>query len=167
MISAVTTLKTTVTITAPCTEVFAAFTDIPASADRIDAITRIEMLTDGLIGAGTRWRETRSLYGREATEVLTITDFQPPDRFVVTAETHGMRYDTIFRFHPCPCDPRDDPATKVDMTFQATPLTRAAKLLAILMRPLSRAMAKECARDLDDMKRAIEADRMITAPASA
>lgn len=155
MAFAASTFTTTVTIAAPQRAVFAAFTDIPGSADAIEAITRIEPLTDGPVGTGTRWRETRRLFGREATEVLTIAAFDPPNHYTVTAENNGTRYETRFSFQTTETD--EGAATIVTMTFNATPLTRTTRLLAFLMKPMMRRLAEHCAQDLADLKAAIEA----------
>jgi large subunit ribosomal protein L30 len=49
-------------------------------------------------GKGTRWRETRNIYGKEAIEEMEITDFQPNKRYTVEANTHGTLYITVFKF---------------------------------------------------------------------
>ena len=54
----------------PVDRVFEVFSDIPRSHEMVDQIVRIEMLTDGPVGVGTRWRETRMMFKREATEEL-------------------------------------------------------------------------------------------------
>lgn len=164
-----TEIRTSVRIQAPQATVFEVFTDIPGSAERISAITQVELLTDGLTGVGTRWRETRVLYGRTATEVLTIAAYDPPRSYTVTAESHGARYETRFTFTSA--DPAaaglGGPATDVEMVFSAIPLTRTAKLLAFLTRPMIRAMAKLCAKDLEELKTAIEARQGVTASQGA
>ena len=46
------------TIDAEPAEVFDRITDLHNAAERIEAITHLEVLTEGPIGAGTRFRET-------------------------------------------------------------------------------------------------------------
>ena len=53
---------------------------------------------DEAIGAGTRFRETRVLYGREATEEIEVTAFEEPDRYVAETLFHGTRFTSEFRF---------------------------------------------------------------------
>ncbi len=50
--------------------VFATITDIPNTPTVISAIASVALLTDGPVGPGTRWRETRRLLGHAATETL-------------------------------------------------------------------------------------------------
>ena len=55
-------------VTRPVEDVFAVFTDLHRAAERIRGIERLEVLTDGPVGKGTRFRETRIMFRREATE---------------------------------------------------------------------------------------------------
>jgi hypothetical protein len=48
------------------------------------------------------------------------------------------------------------------MTFQGTPVTLMARVMSVLMRPMMKSVVKACAKDLDDIKAAVE-----RAPASA
>lgn len=68
-----TPIRMSTTIQAPPERAFAAFADFPHAARSVSGIERIEMLTDGPVGAGTRFRETRIMFGREATEEMKVT----------------------------------------------------------------------------------------------
>ena len=57
-------------IEAPVSTVFALATDLDGWAGRIKAITRIEKLTPGPVRVGTRFKETRKMFGKEATETM-------------------------------------------------------------------------------------------------
>ena len=86
------------TIARPIEEVFAAATDFAGSVERIGGIEKVEMLSEGPVGLGTRFRETRTMFGREATEEMEVVEFEPPRRYVLGAESHGSRYRTEIRF---------------------------------------------------------------------
>jgi uncharacterized protein YndB with AHSA1/START domain len=62
---------------APLDKVFAAVTDIPAAEKWMPNLVRMEMLTDGPYGVGTKWRETRKMFGKEAAEVFEVTGLAP------------------------------------------------------------------------------------------
>lgn len=64
-------------IKAPREQVFAAFTDLPNLADKVTAITEIEMLTSGPVGVGTKFKETRIMFGKESSEVRKSPAFPP------------------------------------------------------------------------------------------
>lgn len=59
-------------------KVFAAITDLHAGGRWLPGCTKLEVLTSGPYAAGTRWRETRKIYGREATEEFEVTKIEPP-----------------------------------------------------------------------------------------
>jgi carbon monoxide dehydrogenase subunit G len=143
------TIKTR--IQAPPAKVFALATDLRNAAGRIKAIQKLEVLTEGPIARGTRFRETRVMFGRPATEEMTITEFEPPARYALGAESCGCRYRTEFRFTP------ESGGTEVEMSFAAQPLTFFAKAMSLLMRPLLKSLTKACARDLNDLKVVAEA----------
>jgi uncharacterized protein YndB with AHSA1/START domain len=137
-------------VAAPPEVVFARATDFRRAPEFVSAIVKMEILTSGPVGAGTRFRETRMMFGREATEDMTVTAFEPPKRYTLSAESHGSRYHTELSFVP------DGQGTRMTMTFQGTPVTLMARVMSVLMRPMMKSVAKACAKDLDDIKTAIE-----------
>jgi len=137
-------------IAAPPARVFAAASDFASAAQRIAGILRVEMLTPGPVAAGTRFRETRKMLGKEASEEMTVAEFEPPRRYVLLAESHGSRYRSELRFEP------QGAGTDVVMTFRGEPLTVFARAMAVLMKPMIKSIGKLCAKDLADLKRSIE-----------
>ena len=137
-------------IEAPPEKVFEQATDIPKWPEQMEGIVRVEMLTDGPIGMGTKFRETRVMFKREATEEMEVTGFNPPHSYAVGAESHGCRYHTEFTFKP------NGGGTDVEMVFEATPLTVLAKTMSAMMKPMLGKMAEICGKDLDDLKASIE-----------
>jgi hypothetical protein len=90
------------------------------------------------------------MFGKEASEEMTVAEFEPPRRYVLLAESHGSRYRSELRFEP------QGSGTEVVMTFRGEPLTFVAKVMYVLMKPMIKSMAKLCAKDLADLKRSIE-----------
>ncbi|MBK8178639.1 MAG: SRPBCC family protein [Planctomycetes bacterium] len=129
---------------------FALASDLRGAPSRIPAIVRLEVLTDGPIGVGTRFRETRRMFGREATEEMEVTSFDPPRSYAVGCESCGARYRSEFRFTP------QDGGTEIRMEFAAEPLTAMAKVMGFLMRPMMKKMVQTCAKDLDHLADALE-----------
>lgn len=148
-------------IAAPPDVVFARASDFRRAPETVTAITRMEILTSGPVGVGMRFRETRVLFGREATEEMTITAFEPPRRYTLSAESHGSRYHTELSFAP------DGQGTRMTMTFQGTPVTLMARIMSVLMKPMMKTVMKACAKDLDDIKAAAERDHGAAVSASA
>lgn len=137
-------------INAPPDTVYETALDIPAWPQIISAITKIEMLSDGPVAVGTSFRETRVMFGREATEDMTISTLEPPRRFVFTAENHGTSYVVEHLLAP------ENGGTRFSVAFSG----KANSFLARVMLPLGLLMAgtvkKQLAGDLEDLKRAIE-----------
>jgi len=138
-------------IAAPPERVFELAADFRGAPERLSGVTKMEILTDGPIGVGTRVRETRVMFKREATEEMVITAFDPPRSYTVEAESHGSHYDSVLTVEP------NGSGSTVKMVFEATPLTFMGKLMSFLMRPMIKSMAKLIDRDLEDIKTAAEA----------
>lgn len=137
-------------IARPPAEVFAAAADFAGAPARITGIRSVEMLTDGPVGVGTRFRETRIMFGREAKETMEVTVFEPGHRYVLEAESHGCRYVSEIKVEPAGA------GSRWTMSFRGEPRTLTAKIVGFLMRPLARVMVNACAKDADDLKRSLE-----------
>jgi hypothetical protein len=139
----------TKTYPVPVPETFAAFADVASAPDRIPAIKKVELLTPGPVGLGTKFKETRVVFKREATETFEFTAFEPDRRQELVALSCGAEYRTAFAFAV------HGAGTRVDVTFNL----RAVSLYAKLFSPLSwlmMGMIKKCvAQDLDDLGRAL------------
>ncbi len=139
------------TVNAPIAQVFARFTDLTNAPNMIPAIKKVEILTPGSIGAGTRFRETRVMFGREGAVTMEITAFDPPRSYCVEADSGGSHFATTFTF-----EPTGGSATRVAMHFGC----RAESLMAKLLIPLSLLMMgfmrKALGADMDSMKAAAE-----------
>ena len=74
------TIENTVIINRPIDEVFAFVTD-PATTPQWQAnLVRSEILSDGLMGVGTRIKETRRLGKSENQAIWEITEYEVPTR---------------------------------------------------------------------------------------
>lgn len=137
-------------IAAPPEIVFARAADFEHAAEHIGGIVKIEMLTDGPIGVGTRFKETRVMFGKEHAEEMELIDFDPPRRYALEAHGCGCRYHTEFRFTP------KGGGTEIEFTFDAMPLTFFAKVMSFMMRFMMKSCVKMVEQDLADLKSAIE-----------
>ena len=80
--------------------VWAIITDLDRYADVAD-IVALERLDDGAgFGVGTKWRETRRMFGREATEDMWVTEIDAGRKYVVEAESHGAHYRSVLEVSP-------------------------------------------------------------------
>lgn len=77
-------------------EVFAFATNFDNSTKVMPNVVKIEKLTEGPVGVGTQFKETREIRGKEASAVIEIVDFQPNDRYSVKSELEGL--ETIYHY---------------------------------------------------------------------
>lgn len=72
--------RTSQRVSAPPQTVAAAIADIDEYGLWMPNLVRIERLTEENFGVGTRWRETRRMFGREATEEFEVRVWEPGER---------------------------------------------------------------------------------------
>lgn len=135
-------------------EVWAVLTDIEGSVEQLSAVTAVERLDDGEgFGPGTRWRETREMFGREASEVMEVTAVDEGRSYTVEADSRGTHYTSV-----CAVEPHGT-GSRISMTF-VTEQTggRFGKLLAHTVgKAFEGASRKALQQDLDDIAAAAEA----------
>lgn len=121
--------------------------------DVIEAIDSVERLDDGEeFGLGTTWRETRTMFGRKATEDMEVTEFEDGRRYATAAESHGSKY-----FSEITVEPIDD-GCGITMGFRGEPQSTLAKVIDVTVgRLFMGATRKALARDLADIGAAAEA----------
>ncbi len=143
--------NTSIRVEAPQDIVWEYFANLEKAEERIEAIKRLEILTDGPVGEGTRWRETRVMFKKEATEEMWITSWDPPAGYTVSAASCGMEYSSAFRLRP------DGSATVVEFEMDAIPKTLGAKLFSPLAKLMFGPMMRRCIqKDFGDLKRLAE-----------
>lgn len=149
-------------VAAPQGVLFDTMTDLDNADERIEGIQSVDILTEGPIGVGTRWIETRVLFGKEATETMWITEFEPPSHYVVEAESHGTRYRTTLR-----AIAEGEHASRIELEFVGTPISRLAKLMTPLGFLLMGTVRKCFESDLADIAKAAEASAADASEAAA
>jgi carbon monoxide dehydrogenase subunit G len=137
-------------VAAPPERVFAVLVDLDGAPGRIRGIKRIEKLVDGPTRVGTRWKETRVMFGREATEEMRVTALEPPRRMELDAESCGCRYTSAFELAP------EGGGTRLTFRFHAQPVSLAAKLMSPLAGLMSGTMRRCIEQDVEDIARAAE-----------
>ena len=137
-------------VAAPVDAVFAVFTDLEQLAGRVKTIQRIEKLTPGLVGLGTRFREMRVVFKREATEEFEFTAFLPNRNYTLEGDSCGAHYTAAYRFEPT------SSGTQVTLDFSWQARSLKARLLAPLGWLMKGTMRKRLQQDLQEMKVAAE-----------
>lgn len=141
-----------VAIDGPKEAVWSVISDIENAAERISAIESIEILNRpdaGLIGL--KWRETRTMFGKTATEEMWITEAVENQFYKTGAESHGFAYVSTMSVSA------QDGGTCLTMTHESKPQGLLAKVLAIPMGFVFKGMMRKCIlQDLNDVKAAVE-----------
>jgi carbon monoxide dehydrogenase subunit G len=139
-----------VSINATPQAVFAACTDFANAPERVKGIVRVEMLTDGPVGLGTKFKETRIMFKREATETMEVTAYEPPHRVQLSANSCGAEFHSEFKITP------EGNGSRVDVTMTTKPLSLFAKLMSPLSFLMVGTMKKCLQDDLEDIKSYLE-----------
>lgn len=144
-------MSVAIRIDAPTELVFAVLADVPRWPEHIEAITKVEMLTDGPVAPGTRFRETRLMFGREATEVMQVAELVAPSSLVLTAHNHGTAYRVTHFLE------REGAGTRLTLNFAGRPQTLLARLLAPIGYLMTKTVKRQIEADLASLKHVIEA----------
>lgn len=142
------TISVTRHVNASPEKVWAVITDIPGSADTLSGVNRIEMLSDGPYGEGTRWKETRTMMGRSETVEMWVSQADPPRTTTVKALQGKADYTSRMTLTG------RDGGTDLTMTFGAEMVnpSRAAKIAMALFGKLGPlATRKALTKDLAEI----------------
>ena len=138
-------------VAAPVDMVFDIATDIEHAAEHIRGIDKIERLTPGPVGVGTQWRETRTMMGRQDTEMLEVIAFDRPHSYTIGCDSCGAYFKSTFRFTPI--------GNETDVTLEVDLEARSvfARLMAPIGRMMFNATMRKCLEaDLEDIKQVAE-----------
>jgi uncharacterized protein YndB with AHSA1/START domain len=152
--------KVEIEIGAPPTIVYATATDVAQWPQFISGIEQVEILTAGPIQVGTRFRETRIMFGRRASEEMAVAALEPPHRFVLTAENHGTRYVATHEIVSAGA------VSRLMLTFEGKPVAMAARLFSIIGLLFMGAVTRKLEADLQQLKAEAERRLRTRAPAA-
>ena len=148
-----TTLEVAHDIKADAEAVWSIVTGMDDWVDVVEAIESVERLDDGEgFGLGTTWRETRTMFGKKATEDMEVTEFDDGRRYATAAESHGSK-----NFSEVSVEPTDG-GCRITTGFRGEPQSTLAKVMDVTVgRLFMGATRKALARDLADIGAAAEA----------
>lgn len=145
-------ISVNVNIDAPKEKVWKVITDFKNSVTNIEAITAVEILEepkDSLIGF--KWKETRNMFGKEASETMWITEAEENSYYQTRAENHGSVYISRLNVE------ENNGVTNLRMDFDGQPQSFGAKVMgAIFGLFFKGSMRKAVQRDLEDIKKVVE-----------
>ncbi len=133
-------------------KVWQVITDIENSMNTISGIDKIEILNkpkDTIIGL--KWKETRTIFGKSATETMWITEAKKNNYYKTRAQSNGAVYQTVLKLTEI------ENATVLTMEFSSEAITFKGKIMAFIFGViLKKSMKKLIEKDLIDIKSFIE-----------
>ena len=136
-------IEVTRKIRAPVEVVFDTVAYIDNFSKAVPEIVRTEILSETKSGVGTRFRETRSMRGREHSVELEVTEFEKNRMIRIVADDHGAVWDTVFSVNEV------DGVTTLALVMDARPHTLLSRLLTPMMKGMIVSALK---KDMDAVK---------------
>lgn len=143
--------STAVYIESPPAVVFEALGNLETAGQWLPNLVRLDRLTPGPTGVGTEWRETRKMFGREATEHFRVTRFERPSRIdllIDGSKGSSGRGEYAFVFEVVP----ERSGSMVETTGEI----RMPGIWALLARFMTGTFKKACHKDLEALKQHLE-----------
>ena len=140
--------------TASQASVWSVLIDLENAPDVIAGIDAVEILTsDQPFGIGTTWRETRTMFGKSATEEMRVTSVDEGRAYTVESESSGTTYTSEMRVEPT------DAGSRITMSFSGEPSGSMAKFFASTVGKLFESgTRKALEQDLADIAAAAESN---------
>lgn len=133
--------------------VFAFIADWTNWEKSISAIKKVELLTPPPMGKGTRFKETRLMWGKEATETMEITAWDPPRSHTIESDSCGARVTCTISVRPSPA------GSTLTMDVRSEAQTFFAKLFTPLGYLMMRMMKQLMKKEIEEIAAAIETRR--------
>lgn len=147
-------VSTDIYIEQPVERVWQAITDIENCQSMISGIIGLEVLyqPDNQF-VGLKWKETRLMFGKEATETMWVTDAVENKYYQTRAESHGSVYISRLSVE------NQGIGTVLTMEFTGQAQSLIMKILSLLMTPfMKKPMVNMLDQDLQDIKVYLEKD---------
>jgi carbon monoxide dehydrogenase subunit G len=140
-------------VAAPPQRVWAIVTDLARTAEVIAAITTLERTDGGSeFEVGTAWRETRVMFGREATETMAVTAIDEGRSYTVESISRGVHYTSIMKVEA------KGEGSHLAWEFGAEATSLSGKLMSVFGKLFEGTTRKALRQDLDDIAAAAEAE---------
>ncbi|QHS24366.1 polyketide cyclase / dehydrase and lipid transport [Virgibacillus sp. MSP4-1] len=125
--------------------VFESLLDLDAADHWMQGLVRMERLDDGPMKEGSEWKETRKMFGKEATEHFEVVELKEPEKIVLRCDgTKGTtgKGEFVFTYRII----STEESSEITLFGEIRGLTGLTKLFGKMM---AGSFRKACARDLD------------------
>ena len=139
-------------VAAPAERVWELITDLDRAAEVVSAIKALERLDDGSeFGVGTRWTETRKMFGRSSTEEMKVTSIDAGRSYTVETDATGAHYTSVMAVEP------KGEGSIISMSLEGEATNAVWKIAAVFGKLFEGSTRKALLRDLDEI--AAEAEK--------
>lgn len=140
-------------VAAPADVVWELITDIENCPQFISGIQSVQRLDDAEgFGVGTRWREIRAMFGKSASEEMTVTEVDPGRSYTAQAQHGKAHYTSVMSV-----EPSGDSGCVLSMHFDAEATGVLNKTLgAVVGKLMEGSTRKLMQQDLADIAEAAE-----------
>ena len=149
-------MNLSISINAAPETVFDVIADIEKSPERIEWYEHVEMLTEGPVGVGTKWRETRVMNNKKSFEDWELTAFERPSYFTAYCDSHGYDVNYTMRVQP------EGDGSKLSLDMTTNPRSLTGKLMKPWEWLMSGMMKKIVLKDLESTRAYIEGTKAST-----
>lgn len=119
-----------------------------AAKNWMQGLVRMERLDEGPMKEGSEWKETRKMFGTEATEHFEVVELRDPDKIVLRCDgTKGTTGKGEFVYTYTLNSVNNQ--TEITLNGEINGLTGFAKFFGKMM---AGTFKKACAKDLDALK---------------
>lgn len=136
----------------PQEKVYDALLDLDAAKHWMEGLVSMVRLDEGPMKVGSEWKETRKMYGKEATEYFKIVELERPNKIVLhvdgTKGTTGKgQYKYTYTLRST------GSATEVTLNGEISGLTGITKIFGRMMKNI---FAKAIAKEMETLKSYLE-----------
>ncbi|MCY4575821.1 MAG: SRPBCC family protein [Chloroflexi bacterium] len=126
-------------------KVFHALTSVDTFVDWMPNLKEVKVLSEGDIGEGTVYEETRRMFFRDATERFRISKYEPPDTLELTVDgSEGSSGSGQYTFFYRLGEDADNGGTSMSMRGEITGLNKVMEFMGRLgLRFMVRAIRKD------------------------
>ncbi|WP_456274675.1 SRPBCC family protein [Bacillus sp. AK031] len=133
-------------------ETYEGLLDLDSAHQWMQGLVEIERTDQGPLQEGSQWKETRKMFGKEASEYFEVTSLEKPDKIVLRCDgTKGSMGKGEYIFTYFLSSTGDQ--TEVAMQGEIRGLTGLSKVFGKLM---IGTFKNACAKDLDSLKAYLE-----------
>ncbi|WP_071394731.1 SRPBCC family protein [Bacillus tuaregi] len=136
------------TIEVPKQQAYIGLLDLDSAQSWMQGLVGMERLDEGPMRVGSQWRETRTMFGKEASEHFEVVELKEPDKIVLRCDgskgTTG-KGEFVFTYILNSCGNH----TEITLDGEINGLTGLTKLFGKMM---AGTFKKACEKDLDALK---------------